>query len=139
MGGYGSGWYGGDGRPRRRMRVSECRVVLTADQVRRKAIEEQVPLGQLATVKIMVSLDLAAAPPWTLEAIAVPHPIYREGRVFLRCPGCGRRVGRLYQPQEGWPLSCRRCHRLTYRSTQESKKLPTWLLAVLAGDLSALR
>lgn len=131
MGGYGSGWHGGDGRPYRRMRVSECRVVLTADQIRRKAIEDNVPLSQLATAQIRVPLDAAPAPPWTLAAIVTSHPIYRQGRVFLRCPCCGHQVGRLYQPREGWPLSCRRCHRLTYRSTQESRKMPAGLVKEL--------
>ena len=115
--------------------MSECRVVLRVEQFRQALLTTAPTTTAPARYRAQVS----TTPPLTIDAVLVPHPIYRAGRLFLVCPACGHQIGRLYQPQEGWPLSCRRCHRLTYRSTQESKKLPTWLPAVLAGELSALR
>jgi hypothetical protein len=43
-------------------------------------------------------------------------------RWWFLCPlaGCGRRVAKLYLPPGGRYFGCRRCHRLTYTSCQES-------------------
>lgn len=49
-------------------------------------------------------------------------------RRWLRCPGarasdpCGRRVGTLHLPPGATRFACRDCHRLTYRSRQESRQ-----------------
>jgi hypothetical protein len=57
-------------------------------------------------------------------------------RWWFACPlsvngrPCGRRVGKLYLPPGGRYYGCRHCHRLTYRSCQESRKydrLYRWL------------
>jgi hypothetical protein len=55
--------------------------------------------------------------------------LYRGGlRRWLRCPllangvPCDRRVRRLYLPPGGRDFGCRRCHNLTYTSSQESHK-----------------
>jgi len=130
MGGYGSGWHGGDGRPYRRMRVSECQVVLTAEQVRHSLLEAmpEVTAPGYHTAKV------STTPEATITVELIPHPIYRGGRLLLICPSCGHRVTRLYQPFDGWPLACRVCHRLAYRSTQESRKMPAGLIReLLAG------
>ena len=43
-------------------------------------------------------------------------------RWWFECPlngsGCNRRVGRLYLPPKARLFGCRRCHRLSYRSSQ---------------------
>ena len=57
---------------------------------------------------------------------------------FLRwciCPGCSRRVGKLYLPTGGYAFLCRHCHNLGYRQqqlrdfrkTQYEKKIKTKL------------
>ncbi|WP_412067533.1 hypothetical protein [Rubrivirga sp. IMCC43871] len=49
-------------------------------------------------------------------------------RRWLLCPGpsaarpCGRRVGTVHLPAGATRFACRACHRLTYRSRQESRK-----------------
>lgn len=44
---------------------------------------------------------------------------HREGRRrWFLCPGCGRRAGILYRPDDDDPWRCRRCHGLAYRSAQ---------------------
>jgi hypothetical protein len=39
-------------------------------------------------------------------------------RRWLLCPGCHRRVGKLYRPSNEVVFACRQCHQLTYRSAQ---------------------
>jgi hypothetical protein len=45
---------------------------------------------------------------------------YRGQRMWMLCPECGRRCGKLYLPPEASWFGCRDCHDLTYRSSQES-------------------
>ena len=128
MGGYNSGWHGGDGRPRRRMRVSECKVALRVEAVRASLLTTK----PAATAPARFTADVVSiTPPARIDAVLVPHPRSRIGRLFLVCPWCHRQVGRLYQPADGWPLKCRRCYHLAYRSTQESRKPPAGLVREL--------
>ena len=62
-------------------------------------------------------------------------------RRWFACPGlggraCGRRVGCLYLPPGSGTFACRTCHRLTYRSRQESRKYDA-LFRHLAGQVGA--
>jgi hypothetical protein len=41
-------------------------------------------------------------------------------RWWYLCPDCGGRVAYLYLPQTAHRFSCRKCHNLTYESTQSS-------------------
>ena len=50
----------------------------------------------------------------------VVHVISTPGRFggclrWFRCPGCSRRVGKLFLPTSEQAFLCRRCHRLVYR------------------------
>jgi hypothetical protein len=58
------------------------------------------------------------------ERIAVARRNLTYGaRLFWLCPGCSRRAGILYRQRQRW--RCRRCHGLTYRSSQESDQRVT--------------
>lgn len=51
-------------------------------------------------------------------------PCYFGGyRWWLLCPGCNRRVRKLYLIKQ---YSCRHCHNLTYRSRKRNKRSPTY-------------
>jgi hypothetical protein len=56
------------------------------------------------------------------------RPRFGGLRWWFHCPlvvngrHCGRRVGKLHLPPHGRYFGCRRCHRLTYTSCQESRK-----------------
>ena len=50
------------------------------------------------------------------------RPNYGGSQWWFRCPGCNRRVGVLYMPDERADLACRTCHDLTYRSVQTHDK-----------------
>jgi hypothetical protein len=60
-------------------------------------------------------------------------------RWWLACPlpgqdgPCGRRVGKLYLPPAGGHFGCRRCHRLTYNSSQESRKYDSLFCRLAQG------
>ncbi len=41
---------------------------------------------------------------------------------YFRCPECDARASKLYLPPGASRFACRRCHRLTYASCQESRK-----------------
>ena len=45
---------------------------------------------------------------------------YGGYRYWLHCPGCGRRVVKLYKPYYTSLYRCRSCHDLTYLSAQEA-------------------
>lgn len=48
------------------------------------------------------------------------RPNYGGQRWWFRCPSCDGRVRKLFLPPGGSSFGCRHCHRLTYRSCQES-------------------
>ncbi len=50
-------------------------------------------------------------------AVLTTRPHFGGLRYWFKC-GCGRRVGRLYLPQEQRVFKCRHCFRITYRSAQ---------------------
>jgi hypothetical protein len=50
------------------------------------------------------------------------HPNLGGVRWFFRCPGCNRRVLKLYVAPSGHDLACRTCLGLTYRSVQQHDK-----------------
>ena len=63
-------------------------------------------------------VDMVGAPRLQLRFTAT-HCYFGGLRHWFRCPACGRRVGKLYAPLSASAFKCRRCHDLTYRSTQE--------------------
>lgn len=60
--------------------------------------------------------------------LTTTRPRFGGLRWWFICPlivggrACGQRVGKLYLPPRGRYFGCRRCHDLTYRSCQESRK-----------------
>lgn len=68
-------------------------------------------------VDVALELDTDSTPAW-----------FGGVRRWLLCPGasasrpCGRRVGTVHLPGGATRFACRDCHRLTYRSRQESRK-----------------
>src|SRR5229473_1410253 len=60
--------------------------------------------------------DSKAVHRWSLKVEVLPNPIWRRGRLFYRCPACGRRATRLYVPFSGLQPRCRRCWGLSYES-----------------------
>ena len=48
------------------------------------------------------------------------HPHYGGIRWWFLCPKCNRRVSTLHKPCETYGFFCRRCHNLTYESSQSS-------------------
>jgi hypothetical protein len=49
-----------------------------------------------------------------------PTGRYGGQRMWMLCPECGRRCGKLYLPPSASSFGCRDCHDFTYTSCQES-------------------
>ena len=112
------------------MRVGECHAVLVDSVLRRELLSADPPLVTEAPAELLCEVPHL----WRATRYRVvlrPWPPYRLGRVFLVCPSCDRRVGRLYQPHAGLLFKCRTCYRLAYFSNQTSHKLPIGLLRAL--------
>jgi hypothetical protein len=67
----------------------------------------------------------------------VPYQRTFGAQWYFRCPGCGRRIERIFLPP-GQPAGCQRCCRLGYRS-QRSRPASPWAIldAVFAEDRTA--
>ncbi len=99
----------------RRLRVTECATVLTAELVYDWLLDRDVCApGWSGTV-----LCRASGIPLRCRVVVLPNALWKAGRVFLICDLCNRRCTRLYQPTTALPLACRRCWGLTYDSTQK--------------------
>ena len=84
---------------RRRARVDECWRILRAEEAYDQFLRERVALkpGWRATVRVQIPIeDSKFVSPWSLKVEVLPNPIWRRGRLFYRCPACGRRATRLY-------------------------------------------
>ena len=61
-------------------------------------------------------------------------------RWWFACPlvtggaACGRRCGKLYLPPGARYFGCRRCHDLTYASSQEAHKHDRWMAELARGS-----
>ena len=104
-----------DGRwGRRRLRVTECAEVLTAERVYDWLLGRGAcSPGWEGEVRFQVFRATHSC-----QVVVVPNAVWRHGRVFLACASCNRRCTRLYMPDEGDPFACRQCWGLTYESTQ---------------------
>lgn len=64
-------------------------------------------------------------------------PHFGGERVWFTCPlivdgvSCKRRCGKLYLPPGAHYFGCRKCHKLTYRSCQESHQLERYFLSCM--------
>lgn len=54
-------------------------------------------------------------------------------RYWWTCPNCGGRCGTLYLPPGAHRFACRKCHDLTYTSSQESHKYEHFMGGMLIG------
>lgn len=145
MGGYGSG------RRRRldRHRQVEACLILDADTIPRPIVagsEGDLDLTlRLARDRVRCSYllrcddrgyELVLRTPrrasWHMSRIRLDHVPARFGgaRPYLLCPSCRSRGLKLYWPLEGvGGLGCRRCHQLSYRSSQQRPVSAVKLLA----------
>ena len=64
--------------------------------------------------------------------IVKSSPHFGGERSWLKCPGCGKRVRKLYRPPFKILFKCRTCHDLIYKS-QESNVYDGWLRKTANG------
>lgn len=121
-------WCGGRWGPRR-ARVDECAYILKAEDVYTSLLASEATAGASREAGNVIAVGQLVA--WELR----PNRIWRLGRVFLRCPRCSGPRTRLYAPQSGAPLACRRCWGLSYSSRQNSYRRTGWSL--LFGTMGA--
>lgn len=110
---------------RRRARVTECFVVLRAEDLYSVLLtrgDEPVAPGAHGELSFTLK-DRSHDVRWESR----PNAVWRRGRVFLRCAQCSGRCTRLYLPKwDSW-LACRRCWGLTYASrTLQNYKTSLW-------------
>jgi|SRR5215469_3479668 len=67
----------------------------------------------------------------------MPKP-FKSFRHWFKCPSCGRRSFKLYQPNPSSGFACRACHKLTYRSAQKHDARLDRLLKMPDADLRSL-
>ena len=63
----------------------------------------------------VVELEISGVGTQVVYMISTPGRFGGYLRWF-RCPGCSRRVGKLFLPTSEQAFLCRRCHRLVYRA-----------------------
>jgi hypothetical protein len=100
----------------RRVRVTECLAVLTAEELYTRVLRDGVrhvrhghrgdARWTVGTSVLLIAFELRA------------NAVWRFGRLFLHCPTCGRRVTRMYVVTSAAPAMCRLCWGLTYSSRQ---------------------
>ncbi len=132
MGGFGSGR-----RSNKKQTVESCRTVIDIREwVRLKVIHNNCrQSGRWSWTKsghsMSVTVDTVARDPviqicyWLLThqsneliRLTTTQPYFGGVRWWFACPGCRRRVGKLYRPQGKDQFACRHCHDLTYWSSQ---------------------
>lgn len=103
---------------RRRARVAECVGVVRAEDVYAKLLTDSPPgtvgPGWRGHATFTLASGEGGERHFRIEVRA--NPVWRMGRVFLRCPACDRRATRLYVPVADADLRCRRCWGLSYES-----------------------
>lgn len=93
---------------RRRARVEECAYTLRAEDVYSRYLAD----GATGDCVDLVFGDVTVRVLFDVR----PNAVWRHGRVFLRCPGCGRRCTRVYRSASMPVVRCRRCLGLVYGS-----------------------
>lgn len=103
----------------RRARVEQC-TTLRAELVYHQALCAGEPLCPGSRLELTWRPDsdehLGTGASWPIDAEVVCNAVWRRGRVFLLCPGCRRRVTRVYIPVKGLQPRCRQCWGLAYES-----------------------
>ncbi len=76
---------------------------------------------------------------WNYPVRLVTTPCHYGGiRWWFECPGCRRRVGKLYIPPQGGRFACRHCYDLSYTSAQEAHKYNRGALGGLGHSIAVL-
>src|SRR5688572_24441269 len=100
------------GRANRRMRVTECWATLRAERVYAQLLAAGAELkpGDRAELEMLVptATDDCFSTPWYVTAESLANPLWRYGRLFLRCLRCDARCSRLYVPRPSLQPRCRR-------------------------------
>ena len=107
----------------RRARVEQC-LALRAELVCHQALCEGEPLQPGSRLTLIWRPSESDS--WEIEAEPISNAVWRNGRLFLRCPGCGLRATRLYVPLRGLEPRCRRCWGLSCASRSWSYKAVGW-------------
>jgi hypothetical protein len=104
---------------RRRVRVTECAVVLKAETFYDGLVRDRshtLRPGQRGTSTVTLRTnDGQRAVARRVTWVTLPNRVWRCGRVFYECPRCHGRATRLYAPTLNCELQCRRCWGLTYQ------------------------
>lgn len=92
----------------RRVHVESCWMVLKAEEFYQYLSDDpRVTAGEAFVV------DTDDGP---FRVSIRRNAVWRRGRLFLVCPRCDQRAGRLYIPFKGWHARCRKCWGLNYQS-----------------------
>lgn len=103
----------------RRARVESCAVVHRAELLYDDLVRRGDDFGPGSAGSISFTIR---GRNWTLTFEVAENAVWRRGRLFLRCPACGRRATRLYHPTADCSPRCRRCWGLSYASRSWSYK-----------------
>lgn len=104
-----------DGRwGRRRVRDTECEYMIRAEDVYTQLLVQRQMLKPGWTASLALTCPGGRNVTFWTEVVA--NAVWRCGRVFLRCPWCGGRCTRLYQPTSDAEIACRTCWGLTCES-----------------------
>jgi len=115
----------------RRVRVTECWALLTAENVYTALLRDDMAKarpGGRGSVEWTVNARSFSVH-WQLRANAV----WRFGRVFLICPTCWQLATRIYVPTEHAGAACRRCWGLSYQSRKNNYRISSWLDAAFGS------
>jgi hypothetical protein len=119
----------------RRARVGQCVAILAAELVYDKLIRDGEKFGPGRRATLAWTPAGVSGASWNIEAEVLPNAVWRRGRLFFRCPDCGRRATRLYVPVSGLQPRCRRCWGLSYDSQSWSYK-PLAIFGQLLGPMA---
>ena len=140
MGGRGSGtWL----RPKRKATVESCLSISISEFTPTiyQSMSGELKWNNVFSGKEIASISFLLLPESKSEPMliltyehgshAVHEPISFQDtkphlggvRWWFTCPMCGERVGKMYLPRKGGLFACRKCHSLTYKSSQLAKNL----------------
>jgi len=124
----------------KRLHVEQCCATIRAEDLYDDLVKRGLSTGRGSTFTATVALPDGRM--HTVRSELVQNPIWRIGRLFVRCGWCGRRATRLYVPCRGFDLRCRRCWGLSYESQAQNYGATGylgWLFGTLASEATLER